>query len=284
VRSYVLITGATGGLGKAFAAEAAARGWRLLLTDLSPLLLQTYAEGLVRLFDAEVVCLAADLTDVASRQALWSAIDARRLRLHMLINNAGTDFEGAFIERRPEQLRAIVRLNVEGTLEMTRRAVERRDLHRPLRVINVASLAGYTPMPVKATYAASKRFVLDLSLALRQEFDPRDATFTVLAPAGLPTNPSTLEGIAAQGLWGELTTRNVGPVAARTIDMALAGRPVVVPGTINQILRAAASLFPASVKSAFIGRRWRSARRRRAAAETAPAGSAPSVEAEGALP
>jgi uncharacterized protein len=260
MRSYVLITGAGGGLGKAFAAEAAARGWRLLLTDTSLAVLEPLAAGLTRLFDAEVVALVSDLTDPASRQALWSAIDARGLRLHMLVNNAGTDFEGPFAEQRLDHLRTIVRLNVEATLEMTRRALERRDRTRPLRVINVASLAGYYPMPSKATYAASKRFVLDLSLALRHEFDRRDVTFTVLAPAGLPTNPTTLGSIAAQGIWGELTTREVGPVAARTIDLALAGRAVHIPGTVNVILRAASALFPASVTASLIGRRWRQVR------------------------
>jgi short-subunit dehydrogenase len=143
---------------------------------------------------------------------------------------------------------------------MTRRALERRDSTRPLRVVNVASLAGYYPMPIKATYAASKRFVLDLSLALRHEFDPRDATFTVLAPAGLPTNPVTVRSIAAQGIWGELTTRNVGPVAARTIDLALAGRAVYIPGAVNQVMRAASAVLPAQWVASFIGRRWRSVR------------------------
>jgi short-subunit dehydrogenase len=260
MRSYVLITGAAGGLGKAFAAECAARGWRLLLTDTSAAVLAPLAAGLRRLYDADVVAIPCDLTDSVSRQALWSAIDARRMRLHMLVNNAGTDFEGAFAEKSLDELRTIIRLNVEGTLEITRRALARRDPTRPLRVVNVASLAAYYPMPIKATYAASKRFVLDLSLALRHEFDPRDATFTVLAPAGLPTNPVTVRSIAAQGIWGELTTRNVGPVAARTIDLALAGRAVYIPGAVNQVMRAASAVLPAQWVASFIGRRWRSVR------------------------
>jgi short-subunit dehydrogenase len=120
-------------------------------------------------------------------------------------------------------------------------------------------------MPLKATYAASKRFVLDLSLALRCEFDPRDVTVTVLCPAGLPTNPITVGSIRAQGIWGQLTTLNVGPVAATTIDRALAGRSVYVPGAFNQALHRVGSLFPAETTAAFIGRRWRSVRSQDAA-------------------
>jgi short-subunit dehydrogenase len=265
MRSYVLITGAGGGLGKAFAAECAARGWRLLLTDTSSAALEPLAVGLERLYDAEVVRLVGDLTDPESRRRLWETVDRRGLRLHMLINNAGTDFEGAFAERRVELLRTVLRLNVEGTLEMTRRGLERRDPTRPLRIINVSSLAAFYPMPLKATYAASKRFVLDLSLALRCEFDPRDVTVTVLCPAGLPTNPITVGSIHAQGIWGQLTTLNVGPVAATTIDRALAGRSVYVPGAFNQALHRVGSLFPAETTAAFIGRRWRSVRSQDAA-------------------
>lgn len=260
MRSFVLITGAGGGLGKAFAAECAARGWRLFLTDTSESALAALATGLERLYGSEVQTATSDLTDPASRQALWSEIDRRGVRLHMLINVAGTDFEGAFVDQTIEHLRTIIRLNVEGTVEMTRRALELRDLARPLRIINVSSLAGYYPMPIKATYAASKRFLLDLSLALRHELDARDATVTVLCPAGLPTNPVTLHSIRAQGWWGQWTTRNVGPVASQTLDAALAGKAVVIPGRVNHVLRVVSGLFPPERVAAFIGRRWRAVR------------------------
>lgn len=275
MRSFVLITGAGGGLGKAFAAESAARGWRLFLTDISEAALAALATGLERLYGCEVQTAACDLTDPAARQALWSKIDRRGVQLQMLINVAGTDFEGAFVDQPIDRLRTIVRLNVEGTVEMTRRALEHRDPARPLRIINVSSLAGYYPMPIKATYAASKRFLLDLSLALRHELDARDATVTVLCPAGLPTNPVTLHSINAQGWWGQWTTTNVGPVAAETLDAALAGKAVVIPGRINHLLRVAGGLFPSEVVAAFIGRRWRAVRHD-------PPGPLPTLLEEGA--
>jgi short-subunit dehydrogenase len=116
---------------------------------------------------------------------------------------------------------------------------------------------------VKATYAASKRFLLDFSLALRDEVKSRGATVTVLCPAGLPTTPGAIEGIDAQGLMGQLTTRNVGHVSRLTIDQAIKGKTIVIPGLINRFMRWVGSLIPPVILSGLLGKRWRAARQNR---------------------
>ncbi len=270
MKSYVLITGAAGGLGKAFAAECAARGWDLFLTDLSESSLTLLAEGLSRLYNVDIRCQACNLTDQAAREALWETIRTGSLRLHLLVNVAGLDFEGPFAERTPEELATIVRLNVEATVAMTRRVLAFRDKTRTLRIINVSSLAGFYPMPVKAVYAASKRFLLDFSLALHRELRDDDVTVTALCPAGMPSNPRVIGSIDAQGFMGRITTKDVGFVAARTIERAMAGRAVYIPGTINLLLRFLGELVPPSIAAGFIGRRWRKARGRRPLPEPQP--------------
>jgi short-subunit dehydrogenase len=260
MNSYVLITGATGGLGRALAAECAVRGWNLFLTDLSEEALCSLAAGMQRLYGVTVLHAACDLTDPAARAELWEHINRRGLRFHMLLNVAGIDYEGPFDERGVDELHMIVRLNIEATVAMTRRILEFRDPARTLRIVNVSSLAGYVPMPIKAVYAASKRFLLDLSLALRQELRASDVTVTALCPAGMPTNESCIRGIAVQGFMGQITTVNVGDVAAQTIDYALAGRSVVIPGMLNQALRLLGALLPDSLMAGLLGKRWRQAR------------------------
>ncbi|MBN1311452.1 MAG: SDR family NAD(P)-dependent oxidoreductase [Anaerolineae bacterium] len=256
-KSTVLITGAAGGLGKAFAAECASRGWSLFLTDVSDQVLAPVAEGIERLYGVDVQYQACDLTDAASRNGLWQSIGRRGLCFHMLINVAGVDYEGPFDERKVDELHTIVRLNIEATVEMSRRVLPLRDPARMLRIINVSSLAGYYPMPIKAVYAASKRFLLDFSLALNQELRASGVTVTALCPAGMPTNPMCIRAIDAQGLAGQITTMNVGDVAARTIDLALAGRSVYVPGPINRLLRLLGVLVPPSLIAFVLNRRWR---------------------------
>jgi short-subunit dehydrogenase len=268
IKSLALITGATGGLGRAFAVECASRGWDLFLTDLRAEALDTLAVGLRQAYGVSVLQQACDLTEPAERAALFERLRAGRLRFWCLINVAGLDFEGPFYECTPQQIRTIVRLNIEGTLEMTHALFEHRDPWQPFRILNVASLAAFYPMPVKATYAASKRFLLDFSLALNEEVRPLGATVTVLCPAGMPTTAANIEAIQAQGWMGQVTTQNVGSVAAQALDAALKGRTVVIPGRVNRLLQTLGALAPTSLVVALVGSRWKAARQKRVVCET----------------
>jgi short-subunit dehydrogenase len=210
----------------------------------------------------QVYTRPCDLTDPASRAALLTDLAQDGLRFWGLINVAGLDFEGPFFEQTSGQIRTIVRLNIEGTLEMTHGMMAFRDPLQAFRIINVASLAGFFPMPVKATYAASKRFLLDFSLALRNELQDVGATVTVLCPAGLPTTPKCIESIDSQGLMGRLTTQNIGSVADQTLNAALKGKAICIPGGLNHFLRLASALVPRAAIVNLIGSRWRMTRQR----------------------
>lgn len=262
--SLILVTGASGGLGKAFAVECASRGWDLFLTDLHAEPLETLAESLRSTYGVRIEMHACDLTDPSSRGALMEHLAATGQRFWGLINVAGLDFEGPFLEQSRQHIRTIIRLNIEGTLEMTHGVMAFRDPTAPFRIINVASLAAFYPMPVKATYAASKRFLVDFSLALRNELRDLGATVTVLCPAGLPTTPEVIRSIDAQGLMGQLTTQNIGAVANQTLNAALKGQAVVIPGGLNRFLQIAGSLAPTALVVNLIGRRWKAAQARQA--------------------
>jgi len=256
MKSSVCITGAAGGLGKAFAVECASRGWDLFLTDLSDTALASLASSLSNTYGINVAYRSCDLTDQASRTELFEYMKDSGLRFHILINIAGVDYEGLFGERTREEIRTILRLNIEANLEMTYAVMKLRDKGEIFRIINVASLAAFYPMPVKAIYAASKRFLLDFSLALREEIRPMGATVTALCPAGMPTTAACIHAINAQGFAGRITTKNVGFVAARTIDHALKGHAIYIPGAVNRLLRFFGGLLPATLVARMVGSRW----------------------------
>ncbi len=272
MKSQVLITGGAGGLGKAFASECASRGWDLFLTDMRESSLSALAEGLRRLYNVGVRYAACNLADAGEREKLWENIRSEGHQFHMLINVAGLDFEGPFAERSQEELGTMIRLNIESVVSMTRMVLQFRDPARSLRIINVSSLAGFYPMPVKAVYAASKRFLLDFSLALRRELRESDVTVTALCPSGMPTNPPVIRAIEAQGFMGRVTAKNVGFVASRTIDRALANRAVYIPGAINIALRYLGAVVPRSLITEFIGRRWKVDAKRQACPRLALSG------------
>lgn len=273
MKPCVMISGAAGGLGKAFAVECASRGWHLYLTDLRPEALEVLSKSLRQTYGVQVRWQACDLIDTAQRAALFGALAAEGVRFAALINVAGGDHEGRFCEQSREHIRSILRLNVEAALEMVHALLPLRDTNGIFRVINVASLAALYPMPFKATYAASKRFLLDFSLALAEELRGQGVTVTAVCPAGMPTTPECIAAIEAQGLMGHLTTQNIGAVAAGALDAALRGQAVVVPGRLNRVLQVLGSLVPPVLVARLVSRRWDVARVRRtnAALEIAPA-------------
>lgn len=251
-----LITGAAGGLGKAFAVECASRGWNLLLSDCLETPLETLAKNLRRTYGVQILTHTCDLTDPASRLGLIDRIRLDGLSFSALINVAGVDFEGPFFDQSAQNIQTIIRLNIEGTLAMIHALLPFRNRQTTFRIINVASLAAFYPMPVKATYAASKRFLLDFSLALREEVREYNATVTALCPAGMPTNRENIESIAAQGLAGQITTMDVGRVAHQTLNAALAGKAIVIPGAVNRFMQMAGSLIPPQILARLIKNRW----------------------------
>lgn len=257
----VLITAAAGGLGKAFAAECASRGWNLFLTDIREDLLEPLAQGLTRMYGLEIHYHPADLTREDDRDALWREIDRLGLKFHFIINVAGMEYEGAFADRSVEELRTVLRLNVEAGVEMTSQVLRRRALGYPLYILNISSLAGFYPMPMKAVYAASKRFIIEYSLALREELRTSDVHVTVLCPAGIPTSERSIKGIERQGFIGLLTMTHAGSVAYRTIQRTLAGQAVYIPGFINRLIHSVTSMLPTGWKAAFVWRRWSKAHR-----------------------
>ena len=113
------------------------------------------------------------------------------------------------------------------------------------------------PMPLKATYAASKRFLLDFATALRQELKDEDVNVLTLCPGGLATIPEVMKAIASQGFWGVVTTNPMERVARRTLDRALHGRSRYVPGVLNRSLMRLGKFVPQECVANMVYMRWR---------------------------
>lgn len=252
----VCITGAAGGLGKAFAKECASRGWDLFLTDLSEAKLALLAQGLERLYGIQALYAPCNLVDPEERALFWDRLAVLGIKFDMLINVAGLDYEGGLLDRKAEEINTIIRLNIEATVSMTRHMVETHANQSRMHIINVSSLAGFYPMPLKAVYAASKRFLLDFSRAMRQELRSENIRVLALCPAGMATKPDTINSIDSQGWMGQITTLNTGTVAAKTINRALANRSVYIPGVANQLMHTVSALLPADWVARMIHRRW----------------------------
>lgn len=256
-----MITGAAGGLGRAMAVECARRGYDVYLTDISHAALTELAGGLHRQFGVNAYCRACDLTSDADVKAMFVEMDTQGVQPNMLFNIAGVDYEGGFMTRTSEEILRIVRLNIEATLRVTHAALQRRAQGR-FHIVTVSSLASLYPMPLKATYAASKRFLLDFSIALGQELRKDDVRVLALCPGGLPTTQAALRGIAAQGFWGNVTTNQLGLTARHTLSRALAGRRTYIPGFVNCTLSFFGKLLPDTWIARLLYMRWSAAQKK----------------------
>lgn len=257
MESYVMITGATGGLGSAFVVDCARRGYNLFLTDRQEEG-AGFAEFISQTYQVKVRYQMCDLTSTPARTELYNTLKSEGIHFWGLINVAGMDFEGAFLERTREQILTLLQLNMVSTVDTTHNILFLRDPERRFMLINVCSLAAFIPMPYKATYAATKRFLLDFSRAIREEIKDF-GTVTALCPAGIPTTFENMQAIFAQGFWGKMTTMTAPEVAHLTVEQALRGKDVVIPGFINQVIQGLGSLTPVSLAIKMIARRWRTA-------------------------
>ncbi|MEA4823587.1 MAG: SDR family NAD(P)-dependent oxidoreductase [Clostridiaceae bacterium] len=258
----VLITGAAGGLGRTLATECGRRGYSLFLTDVNKEGLLCIQRGLERQFNVTVTTKACDLTSAESVDEMLAVIDRHNIRFDMLLNIAGLDFEGGFIGREREKVVKIVSLNDAATLRITHAVLERRRPGKHFIIVFVSSLASMFPMPLKATYAASKRFLLDFAISLRQELRNQDANVMALCPGGMVTTKEAMESITAQGFWGDATTNPLEVVARKTLDRALAGKSIYVPGVLNRTLSFFGKIVPRSCVAAVVYWRWNHAQRK----------------------
>ncbi len=251
-----LITGAAGGLGRAMAGECASRGYSLILTDAREIALRHIRDGMERQYGVTAHAFPCDLTSAEGVATLMAYMDREGLYPDMLLNVAGIDYEGPFLQKGCEELLSIVRLNIEATMRITHEVLSRRQPGKRFHIVNVSSLASLYPIPLKATYAASKRFLLDFSIALGRELKRENVRVLALCPGGLATTHEALRGIAAQGFWGNVTTCKLSVMAHRTISRALRGRHIYIPGAVNRIFSALGKIVPAGIVANLLYRRW----------------------------
>ena len=255
MNKYTLITGAAGGLGKAFSVECAKRGQNLLLTDLHEYKLQVLAVSLESAYSIKTMIFPCNLTDLSDRQELFNIIASANLEIDMAMNVAGLDYEGGIETLSSQMISTVVRLNTEATLDITR-FIASSHHSGDFYIINVASMAGYFSMPLKAMYAASKRAIIQFSLAVREEIRQRGGHILVLCPSGLRTMPEVIASIDSQGLAGRITTLDTGKVAYLTINKALRNKAKYIPGVVNAALVGISYIVPDSLKAKLIYKRW----------------------------
>lgn len=196
----VLLTGASSGIGKAFAYRLAQRGANLILTARTATRLQEIAEEVTALHKVDVQVIPADLSLPESPLQLVDTIKAKSLSVDILINNAGFGKWADFLGERLETYDSMLSLNVDALTKLTYLCLPEMLAHGSGGVINVASTAAFQPVPYFAVYAASKAYVLNFTEALAGEYGQKGVRFMALCPGSTATNFMQVANAKTEGM------------------------------------------------------------------------------------
>ena len=160
IRPIALITGASSGIGEALTHNFADDGHDLVLVARSADKLKTLAAALEAEHGVKVLVLPADLSVPGAAETLTATLKRRRKVPDVLVNCAGVLEQKQFVKMKPAGHQAIIDLNISALTAMLAHLLPLMVARRSGRVLNVASIAAFQPIPLLATYAASKAYVL----------------------------------------------------------------------------------------------------------------------------
>ena len=254
-KSWALITGASMGLGKAFAAECAARGMNLLLVALPGSGLPEVAAAIERDRGVSALWLEADLTESTTLDRVLDLVRSEGIVVDLLVNNAGIGSVGLFMDRALAHHEDTIGLNVLALVRLTRLVVAEFRGRANCRILNVASLGSFFPMPTLAIYSATKSFVLDFSLALRAELEG-SMSVSVLCPNAIRTTESVDDYLDRFGLLSRLACMTPDKIARIALDGLDRRKAVIIPGLFNRVLATLSRFVPMSLSMRLISRCW----------------------------
>ena len=235
-----LVTGASSGIGRAFALGLAGRGCHVVAVARREERLEALAAEAP---DGTVEPLVADLLSTVGLEAVEARLADRSRPVDLLVNNAGIGGSGPFVRQDVDHHERIVRLNVLAPVRLAAAALPRMVERGRGGIINVSSIAGVQPVPYLATYASSKAFVATLSQSLHEEVRHLGVTVVALLPGEVRTEFHEANALD-RGSVPEAAWLSPEEVAKAGLEALASGRAVSVPGLGYRVLVTISRLAP----------------------------------------
>lgn len=242
----VLITGASSGIGAELAREFANHGHALVLVARSKDRLDALAAELHAGHDTDSIVLPADLSNAEELVSVVETLEQRAIEIDILVNNAGIIDVGPFADAPPERLQQLIAVNIAAATALTSLFLPGMRARRFGRILNVASLAGFQPVPSMAVYAASKAYVLSFTESLAEELRGTGVSVTALCPGMTETGmvQSIRNATPAVGWAPSFLIADARSVARQGYTALMTGQTVIVPGWPNQIAATWSQMTP----------------------------------------
>lgn len=249
-REYALITGASRGLGKAIAHELAARNIPLLLISLGNEGLPQVCHEIREQYQVKTDYLEVNLTNDNAPKQIFHWIGNRGVRI--LVNNAGIGGSMTFESAGTEYLERIIQVNIRTLSLLTWHLTPKLKACSNSFILNVASMASFSPIAYKTIYPASKAFVYNFSLCLKEELRNTSISVSVLHPGPMPTNSDVTSRIQMQGRIARYGVLSAEKVAAYAVKGLFAKRAVIIPGMYNKMNWLMLKVIPCMIKIPFV--------------------------------
>ncbi|WP_069789352.1 SDR family NAD(P)-dependent oxidoreductase [Cyanobacterium sp. IPPAS B-1200] len=183
-----LITGASSGIGKAFAEELAQKSYDLIIIARTTEALNNIKNDLETKHGISVKVITQDLTLPNACEDIYGQLKQENIIVDLLINNAGFGDYGLFCDRPLDKQLKMIQLNISALVTLTHLFLQDMRERKEGDIINVGSIAGYQPLPYLSVYAATKAFVLSFSEALWAENKEFGITILALCPGPTESN------------------------------------------------------------------------------------------------
>ncbi|MFT6006261.1 MAG: short-subunit dehydrogenase [Pseudoalteromonas tetraodonis] len=230
----VVITGASSGIGEELAKNFASGGYDLVLVARSEGKLKELARELKRDAEVKVWVEPADLSRRGAAKKLATRLSQQDIEVDVLVNCAGVLEHGSFVDLPASSQQGLIDLNVSGLTSMLSHFLPPMVARGNGRILNVASIAAFQPVPGLATYAATKAYVLSLTESLAEELTGTGVSVTALCPGVTATNMVTTAQEKSGGFnLPSFVIGEVEKVAAQGYRACMKGEVICVPGTVN---------------------------------------------------
>jgi hypothetical protein len=240
---FALITGASRGLGMAFARTLAERHRNLVLVARSAEPLHALANELRRSTPVSVVAIEADLSIPGAGQILTGQLSNSDIPIDLLVNNAGFGLRGEFRDLSILRQLEMLRLNNQAIIELTYSLLPGMLERQHKGIINISSTAGFQPIPFASAYSATKAFLTAFSLALEQELRSAGVSVVTVCPGRLRKNQNEQSEQHTRGKWAGIY-QSPDEVVEDALRVLANGGGLTVPGVLNKFSVFAQRLIP----------------------------------------
>lgn len=250
-----LITGASAGIGAAFAHLLAKEGYDLLLVARRTERLQELADELTNKYNVRCDVCAADLSDPTAPASIIAYAESKGIAIDVLINNAGLSGKTAFADTPWIKLAAEIQLMVTAVTELCHLVLPRMKARGWGRIINLSSIAAFSPPGASLLYTGIKSYVLDISQSLDMELKPQGIHVTALCPGF--THSEFHDAMGTRDAANKLPSilwQEAEDVVSEGWRAVMSGKPVCVPGTVNKIIASSVRPLPVTLQY-FLGNR-----------------------------